>query len=282
LESGFKLKSGDLEKAMEMPESIKLYILYYKSGTILPLGSLYEPLLCGKGIEDFPYLRDDTGIQISAKNEFYSELTGIYWVWKNTSQEITGFCHYRRYFTCRQEPWYYRLKYFLTHPFKVQRGHNPLIYVNNVKKYTDWILNQNEAESILEEHDIILPRARVFRYSLKKHYHKYHSAVDLELIEKILAESHPEYVATWRKVLDGNVLYANNMFVLKSPHYQEFMAWWFDVLFRFESRTDLESYIGYQRRILGFLGERLLTLWVVHKGLKIKELQLLYFKKLKK
>jgi hypothetical protein len=226
-------------------------------------------------------LKDDTGVHISEKNEFYSELTGIYWVWKNTSQKITGFCHYRRYFTCRTEPWFHKLKYFVTHPFKFKPGPNPLIYVNSVKRYTDWILSQREAELILEDSDVILPRARVFKYSLKKHYHKYHSPFDLELIERILQESCPEFVPTWHLVLEGNMLYANNMFILKSPLYQEFMVWWFDILVRFERLADLESYKGYQRRILGFLGERLLTLWVIHKGLKVKELQLLYFKSFK-
>jgi hypothetical protein len=266
-----------------MKESSKLYILYYKPGPVLPLGSLYKPLFCGNGVgkDGFPYLKDDSGIQISDKNEFYSELTGIYWVWKNTVQEITGFCHYRRYFTTKREPFFHRLKYFLSHPFKIQSGPNPLIYVGNVKKYSEWILTEAEMESILEQNDIILPRARIFRYSLKQHYHKYHAALDLQLIERILEENYPEFIPSWQKVLDGNVLYANNMFILKSALYQEFMEWWFDVLFKFEKRVNLESYEGYQRRILGFLGERLLTLWVIHKGLKIKELQLLYFKKFK-
>lgn len=273
----------DLKKTFDMLESSKLYILYYKSGPVLPLERFYEPLFCGSGLGkmSFPHLKDDSGVHISEKNEFFSELTGIYWVWKNTSQEITGFCHYRRYFTCRTEPWFYRLKYFVTHPFKFQLGNNPLIYVNDVDKYSNWILSLREAELILESSDVILPRARVFRYSLKKHYQKYHSPFDLELIERILQERYPEFVPTWHLVLEGNMLYANNMFILKSPLYQEFMAWWFDVLFRFESVADLESYTGYQRRILGFLGERLLTLWVIHKGLKVKELQLLYFKKFK-
>ncbi|MFM2249407.1 MAG: hypothetical protein RLZZ358_334 [Bacteroidota bacterium] len=266
-----------------MLEPAKLFILYYKSAPLLPLEGFYAPLFCGNGLGkmSFPQLKDDTGIHISEKNEFYSELTGIYWVWKNTSQEITGFCHYRRYFTSRGEPWYHKLKFLLTHPFKLQRGPNPLIYVNSVKKYTDWILSQHEAELILEENDVILPRARIFKYSIKKHYDKYHSPFDLELIEGILQESYPEFVSTWHLVLEGKLLYANNMFILKSTLYQEFMVWWFDVLFRFERLADLESYKGYQRRILGFLGERLLTLWVIHKGLKVKELQLLYFKRFK-
>ena len=120
-----------------MGNSPSIFIMYYKPGEILPLSDFYKPLFCGqfegKGL--LPYLKDDQGENISFKNQFFSELTGTYWVWKNTSQEITGICHYRRYFTTIPEPWYLKLKYLLTHPFKVQKGPNPLIYTTNVKKY---------------------------------------------------------------------------------------------------------------------------------------------------
>lgn len=43
--------------------------------------------------------RDDIGDDnISNLNSYYNELTGLYWVWKNTDEEYTGICHYRRHF----------------------------------------------------------------------------------------------------------------------------------------------------------------------------------------
>lgn len=44
-------------------------------------------------------LRDDMGDNISLENEYYGELTGLYWVWKNTNiqdEDIIGFCHYNK------------------------------------------------------------------------------------------------------------------------------------------------------------------------------------------
>jgi hypothetical protein len=155
------------------------------------------------------------------------------------------------------------------------------MYTNHVKKYTPWILTEAHARDLLDQHDVILPRARRFRYSIQTHYHKYHSKADLELIEKILKEKFPEYLESWHRVLAGNVLYANNMFILKDDLYDAFMSWWFEMLFAFEKEANLESYEGYQRRILGFVAERLLTLWMLHQQLKIKELTLIYFKKFK-
>lgn len=43
-------------------------------------------------------LCDDTGEHISEKNPYYNELTGLYWVWKNTDTPYSGICHYRRQF----------------------------------------------------------------------------------------------------------------------------------------------------------------------------------------
>lgn len=42
-------------------------------------------------------LTDDTGVNISAKNKQYCEMSATYWVWKNTSHAWTGIEHYRRH-----------------------------------------------------------------------------------------------------------------------------------------------------------------------------------------
>ena len=55
---------------------------------------MYIPLQVGsEGKEDYGYIRDNTGDNISAKNLNYCELTGIYWLWKNMECEVIGVCH---------------------------------------------------------------------------------------------------------------------------------------------------------------------------------------------
>ena len=64
-----------------------------------PKDSMYIPLHVGhKGKKDLGYIGDDTGIEISEKNPYYSELTGLYWAAHNCCDaDIKGICHYRRY-----------------------------------------------------------------------------------------------------------------------------------------------------------------------------------------
>jgi hypothetical protein len=267
-----------------MPDSkLKIYVFYYKKGSILELDQIYQPIMAGnsflEGRTDFP--GDDTGDNISSKNKYYSELTGIYWVWKNTRQDITGACHYRRYFTAQPEPFLYQLKRLLYFPAGLHKKRSGLIYTKNTKLFVERIINQKEIEFLLQKYDAILPQARKLKYSVETHFTRYHDINDLKLIESILNKKHPEYLEAFQEVLNGKKLYANNMFILKDEHFQEFMNWWFDVLFEFEQRIDLNKYTDYQQRIFGFVAERLLNVWFRKKQLHCIELPVIYFKHLK-
>ncbi len=264
-------------------QDIKVYVYYYKNGSVLKPDSIYQPLMAGNALAtgNVSITGDDTGDNISAKNPFYSELTGIYWVWKNTEQEITGSCHYRRFFTALPEPFLYRLKRLFYFPAGIYKKRVGLIYTKNIKLFGNRILNKQEIKGLLNKYDAILPQARELKYSVETHYSRYHDINDLNLLESILKEKHPEYLNAFHIVLKGKRLYANNMFIMKDEHFQEFMSWWFDVLFEFERRIDLNNYTDYQKRILGFIAERLLNVWFAKRQLNCVELPVIYFKKFK-
>ncbi len=261
----------------------KVFVFYYKKGSVLALDPIYQPIMSGNSLigEKTDFLGDDSGDNISSKNRYYSELTGIYWVWKNTRQNITGTCHYRRYFTAQPEPFLYRLKRLHYFPVGLLGKRFGLIYTKNTKLFVPKIISETEIEFLFQKYDAILPKARKLKYTVETHFRKYHDFNDLNLVESIIKEKHPEYLEAFHKVLKGKRLYANNMFVLKDNHFQEFMKWWFDILFTFEQRTDLSKYTGYQQRIFGFLGERLLNVWFIHNQLKCIELPVIYFKHFK-
>ena len=63
-----------------------------------PAVSYFAPVQTGSAQKEaWPgFLRDDVGDHISHLNRNFGELTGLYWVWKNTTEDKVGWCHYRR------------------------------------------------------------------------------------------------------------------------------------------------------------------------------------------
>lgn len=68
-------------------------------------------LLCGAAtmdkatkndLESKGFYFDDTGDSISVLNTWLGDLTGLYWVWKNTTDEFVGTNQYRRYYNDEQ------------------------------------------------------------------------------------------------------------------------------------------------------------------------------------
>lgn len=258
----------------------KIYTFYYKNGTILNTDPIYQPIMAGnallKGLSTIQ--GDNSGDNISTRNPYYSELTGTYWVWKNTRQDITGTCHYRRFFTARPEPFWYRVKRLLYFPARMYKNRWGVIYTKNTQFFVPRILNEDEINSLFSKYDAILPKPRLLKYTIKTHYSRYHDINDLNLLESIIAEKHPDFLEAFHAVLMSKKIYANNMFILKEEQFQEFMGWLFDILFEFENRINLSDYKGYQKRILGFIAERLLNIWFKKKQLNCIELPVIYFK----
>ena len=83
--------------------TVKVIVATHKKYEI-PRDDIYLPVFVGaKNITDYnyPYQRDDEGENISEKNRFYSELTGLYWAYKNLRADYIGLCHYHRYLDIR-------------------------------------------------------------------------------------------------------------------------------------------------------------------------------------
>ena len=259
--------------------SIKIFTFYYKNTPVLIQDDMYHPVMAGNVFVDTKSIQgDDTGVNISDKNKYYSELTGIYWAWKNVKEDIIGCCHYRRYFTAKEEPFRYKLKRLLYWPIGLYKKRFGLIYTDNTSFFLPRILGKEDACRLLGEYDAILPQARKLKYTVEVHYKRYHIIDDLMMLEKIITQKYPEYIEAFQTVLNSKRLYANNMFILHNNHFQKFMQWWFDILFEFERQISKSQYTGYQERILGFIAERLLNVWFAKQQLKVLELPVIYFK----
>lgn len=258
------------------------YTFYYRPQSRIDIPN-YKPVWAGKNNakNNNEFIGDDSGDNISKKNKYYSELTGLYWIWKNTNHKIVASSHYRRYFTLSNEPIWNKLKRFFYFPAFQWKKRYGLIYTASVNYWKPRILTPQQANQLLKTYDAIMPQRRILKYSVAKHYNRYHNPKDLILLKNILTQNYPEYVNSFNKIMDGNRLFANNMFVLDSVRFKNLMHWLFNVLFLFEKSIDLDNYSEYQERIFGFLSERLITTWIEHHQINYKELPLIYFKKLK-
>ena len=265
-------------------ENCKIYVFHYKNGEPFPDSAGYLHILAGK--ESYSgesnLTGDNSGENISGKNRYYSELTGIYWIYKNQSSDIVGTSHYRRFFTAQGEPFRYKLKRFLYYFAGMNKGRHGLIYTSDYSFWEKRILTCEEASSYLNNFDAIMPVRRMLRQSIEKHYIKYHDITDLQLLRNIIIEKSPEFIPSFDSTFQQKRIYANNMMVMKWPDFKALCDWLFMLLFEFERRVKLTEYTEYQQRIFGFLSERLITVWVNHHDLKVKEFPLIYFKNLKK
>lgn len=212
-----------------------VYIAVHKD---VPLhrGEGYIPLQVGASLNPpLSFLRDDTGIHISEKNPHYCELTGLFWVWQNTRDAYKGLVHYRRYFT--------------------RHGH---------------ILTEEEIRRLLTEYDILLPRPEPLRESAWREF-CLHSGFEKDLIltRRAVATVSGDMLPTFDKVMAGRRLHLYNMLIAPQAEFDAYCRWLFAVLTQVERDVDFTDYTPYQRRLYGFLGERLINVWVTHRRLKV-------------
>lgn len=225
-----------------MMEELIIYVITHKEFN-MDLPSNYKKLFVGsynkKKIDG--YLLDSTGNNISEKNKYYCELTGLYWIWKNVNIDYIGLSHYRRYFSN-----------ILGKPISTERLLN--------------LLNYN---------DIILPSRRIMNDTVYDEYKKSHYIKDLENCQKVIQEIFPEYIEDYKYVMKKKSMFGCNMFVAKKKLMDQYCRWLFRILDEVEKMTDVSEYDEYQKRVYGFLSERLFNIWLHHNKLKIKEMNIL-------
>lgn len=209
----------------------------------------YQPILVGKGAEAVSdeILTDRPGDSISEKNPYYCEMTGLYWVWKNLElPEYVGLCHYRRYFV-----------------FHDVGGEHSW---ENLERS----ISLDGVLPLLQKVDIILPKPLRLG-CVEIQYQTNNRKEDLDVVKDIIRQEHPECVPAMDEVLGGHRLYTGNMMLVSRELFHEYMGWLFPILFRAEERISIPYEDAYQRRLFGFLAERLLNIYVVHRKLRILE-----------
>ena len=264
-------------------ENTRIYIAFHRDGKVLSDDKIYARLQVGKSISrlNLEMENDASGISISDKNDIYSELTGWYWIWKNQKHDYVGTCHYRRYFTVEKPSVIRRASKMLLFLVNLYKKRHGLFYVNNTSHARKKILNSEQIISLMQHYDAILPKKKKFRYSVYEQYRRRHNEKDILITREIIREKHGDYVAAFDETFQSHEMYAFNMFLLPWHLFDKYMEWLFSILSELEKRADIDRTDKYQKRVCAFMAERLLTVWFNRNELRIKELNILYFKKLK-
>ncbi len=222
---------------------IKLFVSCHKPFPV-PASPLLVPVQVGAALADarFPgFLRDDEGENISEKNPAYCELTAQYWAWKNVRADYYGFFHYRRYLY--PDPAAKR-------PYRVEAAPTAELLDR---------LGWRGFEELVRGYDLVAPKGEDMRRSVRQHYAgaPWHHGTDLALAEAAAGELFPDCAQALTAYLDQSVSYFGNIYIMSRPLFERYCGWLFPILAEFDRRADLTGYGPQERRVDGYLAERL-------------------------
>jgi hypothetical protein len=250
---------------------MKIFNITHKAVPLLN-NQLYQPFQVNSAKNPIIFegiLQDNSLDNISSENDNFCELTACYWLWKNLKNEdFIGLCHYRRYFN------------FFPNKLSLKPSSQKRISQINFEKHklaTTSLENHKEIIATdLKSFDMILPRARKMKMTISEDYIHFHRESDWLKTKEIILQKYPEFEKSFETYLDKNKLfYECNMMITSKKIWDEYHAWLFDILFELKKNIDIPE-DNYQKRIFGFLSERLLNLYVLHHKYKIKEYPMLF------
>lgn len=226
---------------------MKIFVISHKKYNF-PKCDYYVPLKVGVTTDNVSEneLHDAMLDNIAYLNPYFCELTAAYWIWKNIDHDIVGLVHYRRYFSSKG---------------------------SKLKIKDEGILSSDEIQCILSDFDIIVPKKRNYYITtIKNHYIYAHKKSDFHILREVIINKYPGYIDSFDIVMNSSCLSLYNMFIGKKYIIDKYFSWLFPLLFELEPIIDYKSYDSYQRRVFGFMAERLFNVWLDYnaKDIKIK------------
>ncbi|MDI6552894.1 DUF4422 domain-containing protein [Leuconostoc falkenbergense] len=235
-------------------EKIQILVAAHKEAP-MPKDKIYLPVQVGSSLSKARfngYQADNQGENISAKNPYFNELTAIYWARFNSNADIIGLVHYRRF-------------------FGFKKGKN----LQNV-------LDGSQVLSLLERNDVILPKKRHYWIeSSESHYRHAHHGSAIDAVRQIINSKYPDYIDVFEKQMSKTTSHMFNMFIMRREEFNAYSDWLFDILFEVESmiQNDVLNWSPYEKRVYGFLSERLLDVWIVQNNIRYTEVPVLFMEK---
>lgn len=253
---------------------IKILVCHHKPFPFVK-NTCFLPIQVGRGntehVLDYA-IPDNTGDNISEKNDSWCELTALYWAWKNLDADYYGLMHYRRllHFGAKGNGCY--IFNTVTEREVASFGWEPEVVGQTCDRYDiitgpEW----NIHPAGLPDHIM----------SAREFYAREHDVRALDIVTEIVRERYPDHYLPLLQSLSETTCVWGNIAVMRSVYFHEYCRFLFDVLGEAERRIDTSGYDSYQRRVFGFLAERLLNGWLVwartaFPGLRAGTLPLVY------
>lgn len=162
---------------------------------------------------------DNNGDNISGLNKQFCELTGLYWVWKNATEDYVGLVHYRRHFLLPK----------------------------------DWI-----SVCASNDVDVILPVPLYVGSSVEENYRMRHVSEDWDFVMDFIQKNHEEEYEDVVTFFEGSLYCPCNMMIAKKEVLDELCSWMFPIVFALYEHVGVHE-DSYQNRYPGFVSERLIT-----------------------
>ena len=237
----------------------------------------YVPVGLGKDNYSTEWLKDNSGNNISHKNQYYGEYSFHYWFWKNMIDKIDentwiGFCTYRRFWGNKINDHSSKLSEKIIQKIPEEWNMYDVILGDkiNVQGIKLMKVLKHGKKLILKNPKIIFKKNR----NIKFQFDLYHGTGILDKAIELLDDNNKE---DFKDYLNQNGSYnQGNMFISKSKklikdYYKDIFNWLekCEKIFGFE----LEGYN--KKRIYAFLAERFLPYWF-NKNAKVLEWPIIF------
>lgn len=258
---------------------------FYTKEPYIPIqvGAVYK--------EDWGIQKDNEGDNISYANPYCSEMTAVYWIWKNTCADYKGLFHYRRFLNYNNKAWISRLPQLFI--YLTSKVISPFVRDVNYAyaSYTNHIIREKDVAGYLSkfaeylEKDVeknhvdcyclgsIINSNRKMKSILKESIGLWH----YDIACKILKEEMPHFYPYFEKTLYSGRFHSCNIIIAKSTIFEEYCNIMFSFLERYHGimneGIDSEIINKAMTRDSGYIAEIITDAFIVmlkERGAKVK------------
>ena len=234
----------------------------------------FLPIQAGAALSsnDLKILRDDKHGTLSARNQKYCELSAFDEIYHYSIASHVGVMHYRRIFVVPRpfklilkdaEHWLRVSKYRLGLKNTPVERHFKVHIDTKTKLEFEVHRLQPVLADMTKEYDIITPiSVKYHGQTLREQYGRAHQIEHFDLFMEALAQLHPQLIPFIAMQDAPPIYYIFNMFIMRRDIFKHYWDLLSSTLLAIEKKINFDDLDSYQTRVLGFLAERFMAIFV--------------------